>query len=133
MYEDAKKIMEVIIYLKDLHIEFLVALNKKLVDNEHMKAKFVEFIAETTDTTNYHDSKVPELIAIDGVLKWASDKLQAKVAKLTKRHDYWVIRVDNIYVPGAKELKVVLDATKAHKAKSVLPKKKNWLLRGVIF
>ena len=38
------------------------------------------------------------------------------VENLTKCHEYWVFRVDNVYILGAKELWMVLDVLRAHKA-----------------
>ena len=93
-----------------------------------MKSKFLKFIEETTNPANYQDSKIPELTTIDNTLKQASHKLQSKVSmveELIEDHDYQVIRANNVYIPGIKEARVVLDAIKAYKAKTVTPKKKN--------
>lgn len=127
MYESVKKVIEkVYVYLKDLHTKSYIVPNKKWVDIERMKSKFLEFIEESTSLANYQHSKIQELTVIHGTLKMALDKLQPKVAtveELTKDDDYWVVRDNNVYILGVKELKIVLDDMKAHKAKSIMPKK----------
>lgn len=50
------------------------------------------------------------------------------IEELIEDHDYWVVKVDNVFNPGIKELRIVVDAMKAHKAKSIMPKKKNELI-----
>ena len=91
-----------------------------------MKTKFLAFVEEATDPSNFQVAKISELSAMVCVLKCAAKKLQSKISRveeLTEMHDYWMIRSDNILIPSVYELKSVTNAMKAYRAKVVTPKK----------
>lgn len=83
-----------------------------------MKVKLLEFIDESTNLTRFQYYKILELVPINGTLKRVSEKLQSKVImveNLTEQNDYWVVRAYNIYISGVKEIRMMLDALRAHK------------------
>ena len=52
--ESVQKVMEKIFeYLKVLHTKSYVTSNGKLVDIERMQAKFIAFVEEATDPSNF--------------------------------------------------------------------------------
>ena len=100
VYDLVKKEMDKIFqYLKFMHTKSYVTNNHQLVDVEWIKTEFPTFIEETYNPTNIQVEKLSKLIVVDYILKRATEKLKSKISRvedLTKMHDYWMVRVENI-------------------------------------
>lgn len=112
--------------LKTLHTKSQVSRNGKLVETEWMKAKFLAFMDEIEDLTNFQVSRINELSVADAGIKKELEKLQSRIAKLDElinMHDYWMVRADNIAIQDVQELNKVTNAMKAYKGKVITLKK----------
>lgn len=91
-YDLVKKVMDKIFeHLKVLHTKSHVTDNDQLVDIERRKAKYLAYIEEDFDLSNFQMAKIPELSKIVCVIRREAEKFKSRISKveeLTEMHDY---------------------------------------------